>query len=227
MTKFNIQLRRRSIPLAEIAEDIKAVATKVGAKTVTAMQYADLGQFGVNTVLRKFKSWNKALEAAGLEAPNRQHVTEEELFENLANVWGVLGRQPFGRDMEKAAGNQSQYSLGTYEKRFGSWNRALESFGIFINEDPKELGSAVEIAATPIKKPSRTSRKINWRLRAIVLIRDNCICKMCGASPAKNSDVELHIDHVMPWSKGGETEISNLQTLCAVCNIGKSDFQPE
>jgi len=70
---------------------------------------------------------------------------------------------------------------------------------------------------------SRTSRKINWRLRAMVLIRDNCICIMCGASPSKDPSVVLHVDHVKTWSKGGETYLENLQTLCSVCNIGKSD----
>ena len=69
----------------------------------------------------------------------------------------------------------------------------------------------------------RTQRRINWRLRAKVLIRDNCICLMCGASPAKDPSVTLHIDHITPWSKGGETLIENLQTVCSVCTIGKSD----
>ncbi|MBY0462653.1 MAG: HNH endonuclease [Alphaproteobacteria bacterium] len=31
------------------------------------------------------------------------------------------------------------------------------------------------------------------------------------------------MDHITPWSKGGETLIENFQTLCSVCNIGKSD----
>ena len=27
------------------------------------------------------------------------------------------------------------------------------------------------------------------------------------------------------WAKGGETALENLQTLCSVCNIGKSDLE--
>ena len=70
---------------------------------------------------------------------------------------------------------------------------------------------------------SKTSRKISDKLRYQVLKRDNFRCCACGASPAKESSVELHIDHVIPWSKGGKTEIGNLQTLCSKCNLGKSD----
>ena len=43
-------------------------------------------------------------------------------------------------------------------------------------------------------------------------------------SPAKDPGVELHVDHIFPWSKGGETVLENLQTLCSRCNGGKSKF---
>lgn len=71
----------------------------------------------------------------------------------------------------------------------------------------------------------KTSRKISDKLRYQVLKRDNFKCCACGASPAKDSMVELHIDHIIPWSKGGETTLENLQSLCSKCNIGKSDSE--
>ena len=71
-----------------------------------------------------------------------------------------------------------------------------------------------------IKKHSRT---VSDKLRYQVLKRDNFKCCYCGASPSKDSSVELHIDHIIPWSKGGETNLENLQTLCSKCNLGKSD----
>ena len=74
-----------------------------------------------------------------------------------------------------------------------------------------------------IKTVKSSSRKISDKLRYQVLKRDGFKCCACGASPAKDPSVELHIDHIIPWSKGGETTIDNLQTLCSRCNLGKSD----
>ncbi len=71
--------------------------------------------------------------------------------------------------------------------------------------------------------PKAKSRAISDKLRYTILKRDNFKCCACGASPAKDPSVELHIDHIIPWSKGGETTLENLQTLCSRCNIGKSN----
>ena len=219
---FNLKLRKRGISEQDLLSDLKLVAEKIGTETVTAIAYDEHGEFGKTTVLRKFGTWNKALNAAGLDLNNRLNISNEELFENLANVWQTLGRQPFGRDISKS--EVSKFSLGTYEKRFGSWNKALISFINYIESSNNEITSEKIISAPKEKIISRkTQRKINWRIRATVLIRDNCICKMCGASPSKDPSVTLHVDHIKPWSKGGETLIENLQTLCSVCNIGKSD----
>ena len=70
----------------------------------------------------------------------------------------------------------------------------------------------------------KTSRTISLQLRYKILKRDNFKCCACGASPAKDPNVELHVDHIIPWSKGGETEEDNLQTLCSMCNLGKSNL---
>lgn len=70
----------------------------------------------------------------------------------------------------------------------------------------------------------KTARAISDKLRYQVLKRDNFKCCACGASPAKDPAVELHIDHIIPWSRGGETTPENLQTLCSRCNLGKSDL---
>jgi len=224
MSDFQIRLRRRGITPQEILDDIRRVAQERASATVTRVEYDQYGQFGATTALRNFKTWNAALQTAGLEITTRQDISNEELFENLAEVWTHLGKQPFGRQMsDRTTG--SKFSTGTYEKRFGSWNSALLAFADHLSGNLEPFQSAHQSGGGPVSSVhKRTARDINWRMRAKVLIRDACICKMCGDSPAKNPNAVLHVDHVVPWSKGGETVEENLQTLCAVCNIGKSDL---
>ena len=57
-------------------------------------------------------------------------------------------------------------------------------------------------------------------LRYEILQRDGFRCVKCGRS-AEEDGVKLHVDHIVPISKGGKTERDNLQTLCANCNLGK------
>ena len=55
-----------------------------------------------------------------------------------------------------------------------------------------------------------------------VLARDKWKCLSCGIS-SKEDGVLLEVDHIIPRSKGGSDDMSNLQTLCKKCNIGKSN----
>ena len=83
---------------------------------------------------------------------------------------------------------------------------------------------ANSVSSSSVASSNVKSRKISTRIRYAVLKRDNFKCCACGASPAKDPSVELHVDHIIPWSKGGEATLENLQTLCSLCNIGKSDL---
>jgi predicted DNA-binding protein YlxM (UPF0122 family) len=55
-----------------------------------------------------------------------------------------------------------------------------------------------------------------------ILQRDNFCCQYCGRSPRKDQHTILHVDHIIPLSKGGGWEDENLITSCQECNIGKS-----
>lgn len=61
---------------------------------------------------------------------------------------------------------------------------------------------------------------INQKIRLEVLKRDNFKCVYCGKSAF---ETKLHIDHIIPISKNGNNKIENLQTLCEVCNLSKSN----
>ena len=63
--------------------------------------------------------------------------------------------------------------------------------------------------------------KMTASLRYDIFKRDNFRCKICGSTA--QDGVKLHVDHIVPVSKGGKTIPSNLQTLCDRCNLGKSN----
>ena len=60
------------------------------------------------------------------------------------------------------------------------------------------------------------------KLRQLIKERDDYTCKICGNSTYSEPNLLLEIDHIIPVSKGGYTEESNLQTLCWKCNRHKS-----
>lgn len=104
-----------------------------------------------------------------------------------------------------------------------------------IIEHPVEELSPGDANKTPSAKRPKSSQKpintrqpkreVSLRLRFRVMRRDNFKCTECGRSPATDPSIILHIDHIKPWSKGGESTFENLRTLCSYCNIGKGNLE--
>lgn len=61
--------------------------------------------------------------------------------------------------------------------------------------------------------------RVTRAMRYDVLRRDNFRCVRCGRG--REDGVKLHVDHIVPVSRGGKSTMSNLQTLCEDCNLGK------
>lgn len=204
----------------ELLGDLRRIAEERGIHTVPLMIYRETGRFADTTISRRFGSWNKALLAAGLDTSNQLNIDDERLFENLFNLWQHYGRQPRRSEL---AHSPSTISQSPYLRRFGSWGQALQQFVDYANGEE----ALAPPPATRSYQQHRTGRDPSLRLRFQVLQRDHFKCRQCGASPATTAGVELHIDHIMPWSKGGETTPDNLQTLCSKCNLVKSNLIPQ
>ena len=73
---------------------------------------------------------------------------------------------------------------------------------------------------TDTKKVKKSNRRsISGTTRQNVLMRDNYTCQICGATVKDGA--KLEIDHIIPYSKGGTNDESNLQVLCQQCNREK------
>ena len=62
-------------------------------------------------------------------------------------------------------------------------------------------------------------RRFGKSQRMAIYLNSDGKCQLCQA-PITLSD--FHADHVVPWSKGGPTTLSNAQALCSSCNLSKS-----
>lgn len=76
--------------------DLKRVAASLGTDCITTLDYKKRGQFNVSLISRRVGSWEEAIAKAGLKLSPLYHKTstEEELFENLEQIWERLGKQP-------------------------------------------------------------------------------------------------------------------------------------
>lgn len=229
LAKSNLRVgKRNAIPHGELQSDLQKAAETLGTKVVTVEAYTSIGKFSASTISRAFGSWSNALSAAGLEASSSWHpkTSDDDLLSNLAAVWEALGHQPKQHDLRQPL---SRFSADTYKRRFGSWRKALEFFVQSANDNVSHASRAQPSSSAGGSMPlarqkHRTQRDPSWRLRFLVSRRDRFTCRACGRSPATTVGVVLHVDHVVPWSHGGETVLDNLQTLCERCNIGKSDL---
>ena len=115
-------------------------------------------------------------------------------------------------------------------RSFGTFRNALAAFVEFINF---ANGIETEIIETQesIIEPTQekeivirqnTKRLPSERLKVQVLMSDGNKCRLCGITLTGDN---IHFDHVIPWSKGGETVLENLQILCVKHNLAKGNLE--
>jgi 5-methylcytosine-specific restriction endonuclease McrA len=219
----------------ELLSELRSVSEKLGGKSVTKELFIQHSTINTGTLQRRFGSWSAALKKAGLTISNMgKRYSDEDYFENLLTVWTRYGRQPKCREMDQPP---SQISFGAYARKWGTWTKALLAFIERANSDSNaetefvqnnssrseqnEVQSSKPKRHFEPKQAKRTSRDIPLGLRYKIFSRDRFRCVIDGKSPATHFAVTLHVDHIKPWSKGGETVVENLRTLCSDCNLGK------
>ena len=96
-----------------------------------------------------------------------------------------------------------------------------------VEQEGQIEDEALEDESTPHKQTKASilyaekRLKVPSGLRYRVFCRDGWRCQSCGL--ISRHGAILHVDHIIPRSKGGGSDMENLQTLCVACNLGKSN----
>jgi hypothetical protein len=227
-----------------LLEELRRVSRLVGSPVITQEHVSQHSQIGVRTFTRRFGSWAAAMKQAGLQpSVYADRYDDDHLFNNLMAVWEALGRTPKYREMETPP---SHIPSAAYVARFGTWRKGLIAFLKWVDTDRSEtppigtapcdsgtkgtsegeehLGETLESQKRDPRMPPGQRDRLRMagpKLRFRVMQRDQFRCCLCGRS--QREEAVLEIDHIIPWSGGGRTILENLQTLCFMCNKGKSN----
>jgi hypothetical protein len=193
-------LRRRehpSISDEEYFQNLEDVWIKLGRQPHFSDMKIPFSKYSGSGYVYNFGLWRKALERF-MEYINKDEETTSE-GENSINI-------------EKNKSPQAPIILYP--------NKEIATGPL----DKTPLAKKPNPSRQPINK-HRTKREVGDRLRFRIMKRDSFKCQCCGMSPALDYKITLHVDHITPWSKGGETTFENLRTLCSNCNIGKGNLE--
>lgn len=149
-------------------------------------------------------------------------IKEPEYFAEMERIWLLLGHRPSRTEWEAS---QPTIAYVSYRRYFGGWVNACLRFLEFKMGAPLTEIEQSPPSATRSRLAQASQRDVPDRLRLKVLDRDGYRCVLCGRSPANEPGVVLHIDHIIPFSHQGKTELENLRVLCKECNLGRGNSE--
>ena len=129
--KFELEPDNRNCPDAVLLDDLRSVAARLGAITLTKDQYDKAGRFSTATMQNRFGSWNAALQRGGLTVQKRIDIPKDELVSDLTRVSSELSTNVLSvKDYDRLG----KFSSATIARTFGGWAKALKAAGLTVSE---------------------------------------------------------------------------------------------
>ena len=178
-----------------------------------------------------------------LETAFRWHADAEGI--QGKDIETVIRQYMMNHSSDKNADALWKYTEDVFnwvEKTFGKFDKTMNGveWGYLYNRhkddtlDPAEVQKQIAklMADDEVQKKSAiyeyiltgekkvlNLRTFSERDKITMYNRQKGLCAICG-KPFDMKD--MHGDHIVPWSKGGITDLSNGQMLCTTCNLAKS-----
>lgn len=160
------------------------------------------------------QNWKETNEKDALEMIFSNHRMEQ--LKEVINKYD-LNRFNFILIREQTRYKQINYSRYSYQV-------AVEDkrVSLYYNEILEMLDflKSINYECTSSEYFSKNQRNLmTQQLKDEVKKRDKYTCQICGKYMPDG--IGIHIDHIIPISKGGKSVLSNLQVLCSKCNLQK------
>jgi len=240
---MNFEFKRKrlnEISKAVIFDELEKVAKYFNYIEFSWRDFDKVSNISIGTIKKHFWSWGKwfnefkiYLEEKWLTISPRPYsfnrvYSDKELFDEMWRIWEKVWQRPSRNEWEMS---EPRIAYWTYKNRFGWWVEACSKFIEYKMKDEilkddfiiSDINLDKVKTNTKVEYKIENSRNISLSLRLSILNRDNFRCVFCWRSPATDLGTKLHIDHIIPFSKGWKSVLENLQTLCADCNLWKSN----
>lgn len=139
----------------------------------------------------------------------------------------ILSEKCIERHLGKKQSEETKIKRGIYKKGVNHRNfkhglsntieykKRIKKEWINLHRDYVNYTNAIRRAL--VRNSNGTFSYEDW---IYIKRKSNFTCQMCGK---KEPDIKLTIDHIIPLSKGGNNDVTNIQPLCKFCNGSKGN----
>lgn len=130
--KFELNPYNYGLSDEELLKDLRSVAELLHKDFVTKDEYDKMGRLCSATFRKRFGSWCRANELAGLKRLKNFQATAEDCVADIKHVAKILGTDCITqKDYEMHGG---KFSLPTIARRVGSWVEAVTKAGLKLSD---------------------------------------------------------------------------------------------
>lgn len=129
--KFKLNPYNYGLSDEELLDDLRSVAVRLKKNFVTKDEYDKMGRLCSGTFQKRFGSWCRANELAGLKRIRNHQATADDCIADLKRVAGLLSTDCITtKDYEE----HGQFSVPLISRRVGSWEEAITKAGLKLSQ---------------------------------------------------------------------------------------------